>query len=58
MKRIRKAKLFVFLRQHRHELLNEAFVAVTNLLPLYWDTREDTHMVGQQVGTFLTMEPS
>ena len=25
MKRIRKAKLFVFLRQHRHELLNEAF---------------------------------
>ncbi len=25
MKRIRKAKLFVFLRRHRHELLNEAF---------------------------------
>ncbi len=25
MKRIRKAKRFVFLRQHRHELLNEAF---------------------------------
>jgi hypothetical protein len=25
MKRIRKAKLFVFLRQHRHELFNEAF---------------------------------
>ncbi|HEX4715094.1 MAG TPA: transposase, partial [Ktedonobacteraceae bacterium] len=25
MKRIRKAKLFVFLRQHRHKLLNEAF---------------------------------
>src|SRR6266566_9618937 len=25
MKRIRKAKLFVFLRQHRHELLDEAF---------------------------------
>jgi IS5 family transposase len=25
VKRIRKAKLFVFLRQHRHELLNEVF---------------------------------
>jgi hypothetical protein len=25
MKRIRKAKLFVFLRTHRHELLNKAF---------------------------------
>src|SRR5579859_2628348 len=25
VKRIRKAKLFVFLRQHRHELLDEAF---------------------------------
>lgn len=25
MKRIRRAKLFVFLRHHRHELLNEAF---------------------------------
>jgi len=25
MKRIRKAKLFAFLRQHRHELLDEAF---------------------------------
>jgi hypothetical protein len=25
MKRIRKAKLFVFLRQHRHEVLDEAF---------------------------------
>jgi hypothetical protein len=25
MKRIKKAKLFVFLRQHRHELLDEAF---------------------------------
>lgn len=25
MKRIQKAKLFVFLRQHRHELFNEAF---------------------------------
>jgi transposase-like protein DUF772 len=25
MKRMRKAKLFVFLRQHRHELLDEAF---------------------------------
>lgn len=25
MKRIRKAKLFVFLRQHRHELFDEAF---------------------------------
>ena len=25
VKKIRKAKLFVFLRQHRHELLNEAF---------------------------------
>src|SRR5216684_6677800 len=25
LKRIRKAKLFVFLRQHRHELLDEAF---------------------------------
>jgi hypothetical protein len=25
VKRIRKAKLFVFLRQHRHELLNDAF---------------------------------
>ncbi len=25
VKRIRKAKLFIFLRQHRHELLNEAF---------------------------------
>ena len=25
MKKIRKAKLFVFLRQHRHELLDEAF---------------------------------
>src|SRR5437879_11969572 len=27
VKRIRKAKLFVFLRQHRHELLDEAFRA-------------------------------
>src|SRR2546429_6126575 len=25
VKRVRKAKLFVFLRQHRHELFNEAF---------------------------------
>lgn len=25
VKRIRKAKLFVFLRQHRHELFDEAF---------------------------------
>ena len=25
MKKIRKAKLFIFLRQHRHELLDEAF---------------------------------
>jgi hypothetical protein len=25
MKRIRKAKLFVFLRQHRHEVLDEGF---------------------------------
>src|SRR6266568_8471136 len=25
MKKVRKAKLFVFLRQHRHELFNEAF---------------------------------
>ncbi len=25
MKRIRKAQLFVFLRQHRHEVLDEAF---------------------------------
>src|SRR5881275_502163 len=25
VKKIRKAKLFVFLRQHRHELLDEAF---------------------------------
>src|SRR6266699_158462 len=25
MKRIKRAKLFVFLRQHRHELFNEAF---------------------------------
>jgi transposase len=25
VKRIRKAKLFVFLRQHHHELLNDAF---------------------------------
>ena len=25
MNRVRKAKLFVFLRQHRHELFNEAF---------------------------------
>jgi hypothetical protein len=25
IKRIRKAKLFVFLREHRHELLDEAF---------------------------------
>ena len=27
VKRIRKAKLFAFLRQHRHELLDEAFRA-------------------------------
>ena len=27
VKKIRKAKLFVFLRQHRHELLDEAFRA-------------------------------
>ena len=27
VKKIRKAKLFVFLRHHRHELLNEAFRA-------------------------------
>jgi hypothetical protein len=25
VKKIRKAKLFVFLRQHRHELFDEAF---------------------------------
>ena len=25
VKRVRKAKLFVFLREHRHELFNEAF---------------------------------
>ena len=25
VKKIRKAKLFVFLREHRHELLDEAF---------------------------------
>lgn len=29
VKRIRKAKLFVFLRQHRHELLDEAFRAAS-----------------------------
>src|SRR6266571_1841993 len=27
LKRIRRAKLFVFLRQHRHELFDEAFQA-------------------------------
>ncbi len=32
VKRVRKAKLFVFLRQHRHELFNEAFQQeLTNL---------------------------
>ena len=32
VRRIRKAKLFVFLRQHRHELLDEAFQQeLTNL---------------------------
>jgi hypothetical protein len=36
----------------------QPFVAAMYPSPLYWDTREDTHMVGQQVGTFLTMEPS
>ena len=31
VKRIRKAKLFVFLRQHRHELLDEAFQHLCSL---------------------------
>ena len=35
IKRIRRAKLFVFLRQHRYELLAEAFQQV--LLTLYKD---------------------
>jgi len=36
MKRIRRAKLFVFLRQHRHELFNDAFQA--ELATLYQDS--------------------
>jgi hypothetical protein len=36
MKRIRRAKLFVFLRQHRHELFDEAFQA--ELATLYQDS--------------------
>ncbi|HEY6540450.1 MAG TPA: transposase, partial [Ktedonobacteraceae bacterium] len=37
MKRIRKAKLFVFLRRHRHELLDEAFQE--ELTSLYRQTK-------------------
>src|SRR6266446_4508575 len=36
LKRIRRAKLFVFLRQHRHELFDEAFQA--ELAMLYQDS--------------------
>ena len=36
MKRIRRAKLFVFLRQHRHELFDEAFQV--ELATLYHDS--------------------
>ena len=36
VKRIRKAKLFVFLRKHRHELFNEAFQQ--ELASLYRET--------------------
>src|SRR5207248_5903935 len=36
IKRIRRAKLFVFLRQHRHELFDEAFQA--ELAKLYQDS--------------------
>ncbi len=36
MKRIRRAKLFVFLRQHRHELFDDAFQA--ELATLYQDS--------------------
>ena len=36
LKRIRRAKLFVFLRQHRHELFDEAFQA--ELATLYQDS--------------------
>jgi Transposase DDE domain/Transposase domain (DUF772) len=37
LKRIRKAKLFVFLRKHRHELFDEAFQ--TELAALYQDSQ-------------------
>ncbi len=36
IKRIRRAKLFVFLRQHRHELFDEAFQE--ELAQLYEDS--------------------
>src|SRR3989475_10790789 len=36
LKRIRRAKLFVFLREHRHELFDEAFQ--TELATLYQDS--------------------
>jgi transposase len=42
IKRIRRAKLFVFLRQHRHELFNEAFQL--ELSTLYQDSKRGSHL--------------
>ena len=44
VKKIRKAKLFVFLRQHRHELLDEAFQQ--ELASLYRKAEDTSHVVG------------
>src|SRR2546421_12725667 len=44
VKRVRKAKLFVFLRQHRHELFNEAFQQ--ELANLYRPAERGQRMTG------------
>jgi hypothetical protein len=42
MKAVRRARLFVFLRQHRHELFDEAFQG--------WGQAEGTAIVAEQAG--------
>ena len=44
IKHIRRAKLFVFLREHRHEVFDEIFQAALDSSPLWGASRvEDTY---------------
>ena len=53
MKRIRKAKLFTFLRQHRHELFTEAFQE--ELASLYRQTERGRPPVAQAMLTLVIL---